>query len=233
MTTASASLLDTARWTAHAIDYDGWFDEPWGRYAFAVESAAVLNAAGALAGKQVLDAGCGTGRFAAALRSAGADLVGIDLAGDMLTIASTRLRRRCARAAIERLPFPDKTFDTAVAITVLEFVADPDAALVELARVTRDGGRIVIGALNPHSPWGWANRERLRNGAWCQAHFLDPNALSRIGARLGRTALQSVLYAPGAFPALPLVGHALEVAGRATPRWGAFQVLTIDKDPRP
>jgi SAM-dependent methyltransferase len=236
MTTAAPrhpTAPDTPTWTADAVNYDAWFDEPWGRYAFAVESAAMLRAAGAVTGVRALDAGCGTGRFSAAVRDAGTTLVGIDAAPDMLTLASIRLGGRCARAVIERLPFPDQTFDLTVGVTVLEFVADPDAALAELGRVTRHGGRIVIGALNPHSPWGLANRRPLRAGVWCHARFLEPNALRALGARHGRAALHAALYAPGAFPGLPMFGQVLETLGRAVPRWGAFQVLTIDKDPQP
>lgn len=235
MTTTAphAHARDAPTWTRDAVDYDAWFDGPWGRYAFTVESAALLRAAGTVAGSRVLDAGCGPGRFAATLRRAGADVVGIDPAPDMLTLASPRLGGRCARAVVERLPFPDETFDLTLGVTVLEFVADPDAALPELARVTRDGGRVVIGALNPHSPWGLANRRRLRVGVWCRARFLEPGALRALGAPYGRTTLHGALHAPGVFPAFGLFGPVLETVGRAAPRWGAFQVLAIDKDAQP
>jgi SAM-dependent methyltransferase len=222
--------LDTPTWTEGAADYDAWFDKAWGRHAFAVESRALLRGAGAIAGARMLDAGCGPGRFAVAASNAGAEVVGVDPAPDMLTVASPRLRRRCARAVVERLPFPDETFDLTLGVTVLEFVADADVAAAELARVTRVGGRIVLGALNPHSPWGLANRRRLRDGVWCHARFLEPDALRALGEPYGRVALHGVLHAPGAFPGLALVGPILETVGRAAPRWGAFQVLVIDKD---
>jgi SAM-dependent methyltransferase len=79
---------------------------------------------------------------------------------------------------------------------VLGFVADLAAALAELARVTRHGGRIVIGALNPHSPWGLANRRRLRAGVWCRARFLSRSELRALGTPQGRTSLHGALYAP-------------------------------------
>lgn len=212
-----------------AGDYDAWFDEPWGRYAFAVESAAVLRAAGALDGTRALDAGCGTGRFGAALSGRHAVTVGIDPDPDMLSLACSRVAGRCARGAVEYLPFPDATFDLTLAITVLEFVADPAIATAELARVTRRGGRIVIGALNPHSPWGLANRRRLRSAAWRNARFLGPAALRSLGTPHGHSTLHAALYAPGAFPGLAVLGPALEAIGKTTPAWGAFQVLVIDK----
>lgn len=51
----------------------------------------------------------------------------------------------------------DDSFDLTRAVTVLESVADPAAAVAEPARVTRGGG-----ALNLHNPWGLTNRRRLR-----------------------------------------------------------------------
>lgn len=224
------AALDAPLWTGDAVDYDAWFDEPWGRYAFTVESAALLRAAGPISGSRVLDAGCGPGRFAAAFRRAGADVIGIEPAPDMLSLAAPRLGGRCARAVVERLPFPDETFDLTLGVTLLEFVADPDDAVAELARVTRAGGRIVIGALNPHSPWGLANRRRLRDGVWCRARFLAPDALRALGERYGRATLRGALHVPGVFPALGLFGPMLWAIGRVAPRWGAFQVLAIRKE---
>jgi SAM-dependent methyltransferase len=158
-------------------------------------------------------------------------VIAVDPDPDMLAVARTRLAGGCARAVVEQLPFPDSTFDRTVAITVLEFVADPALALAELARVTADGGRMVIGALNPHSPWGQANRRRLRAGVWCHARFLSPGRLLTLGAAHGQSTLRGALYAPGAFPGLTVIGPLLERAGRVAPRGGAFQVLVIDKHP--
>ncbi len=230
MTTTPASegqLVATAGWGGPAADYDRWFENPWGRYAFAVESAAVVRAAGVLERPRVLDAGCGTGRFGAALTDQCGVLVGVDPDPDMLTLAWPRLAGRGARGVVEHLPFPDASFDLSVAVTVLEFVADPADAVAEMARVTRGGGRIVIGALNPHSPWGLSNHRRLRAGVWCDARFLDRAGLRALGEPHGRTTLHGVLYAPGVFPGLAVVGPALEAIGALATRWGAFQVLVI------
>jgi SAM-dependent methyltransferase len=233
MTTTPASddqARDVPAWTGDAVDYDVWFDTLWGHHAFAVESATVRRACGALAGRRALDAGCGTGRFSAALAGQHTAVVGVDPDPDMLRLARTRATGGCIRAAAEHLPFADGSFDLTLAVTVLEFVADPRAAVAELARVTCPGGRIIIGALNPHSPWGLANRCRLRAGVWCHARFLDPSDLRSLGAPHGRTSLGGTLYAPGDFPGLSRLGPLLEIAGQAAPAWGAFQVLVIDKD---
>lgn len=227
------SAVASAGAGARAGHYDRWFEEPWGRYAFAVERAAVLRSVGVLDGARLLDGGCGTGRFGAAAAAAGgpgrgAVAVGIDPDADMLAIAGPRLGGRCARGVLEHLPFPDATFDLTLGVTVLEFVTDPAVALAEMARVTRRGGRIVVGVLNPRSPWGVANRRRLRSGVWCDARFLGRAALRSLGAAHGRATLHAALYAAGAFPGLARFGRAIEVVGRAAPAWGAFQVLVID-----
>ena len=228
--TAGLQAPDTAAWIGDADDYDAWFDTPWGRHAFSVEAAAVLRAAGDHAGRRVLDAGCGTGRFTAALATQNATVLGVDPDPDMLRLARARTTDGCIRAATEHLPFPDDSFDLTLAVTVLEFVAHPAAAVAALARVTRGGGRIIIGALNPHSPWGLAHRRRLRAGVWCHARFLDRGELRSLGAPHGRPSVRGALYAPGDFPGLSRLGPVLELAGRAAPAWGAFQVLVIDKD---
>lgn len=135
----------------------------------------------------VLDAGCGTGRLTTPLAKLRVTPIGVDVDPNMLSIAARRLPGRCLRATIEHLPFPNATFDLAIAVTVLDFVADPTAAVAELVRVTRPGGRIVIGALNPHSPWGLANRRRLRSGAWCDARFFSRQSFRELGQPHGRT----------------------------------------------
>jgi 2-polyprenyl-3-methyl-5-hydroxy-6-metoxy-1,4-benzoquinol methylase len=66
-----SGLLDPQR-------YDRWFERPWGRHAFSVERDALLAALGPLAGRELIELGCGTGRFAAALERAGAEVTGID-----------------------------------------------------------------------------------------------------------------------------------------------------------
>ena len=211
-----------------ARDYDRWFDEPWGRYASSVETEAIHEAL-PLRCHRILDAGCGTGRFSAALSDAGRIVVGVDKDPGMLTIASTRLLGGCVRSRLEALPFADHSFDVTIAVTVLEFVSDPSAVIAELARVTRPGGRIIIGALNPRSPWGLANRRRLRSGIWCRARFLTRRELELLAAPHGRAAIRSHLYAPAGFPGLSRIGPLLETMGRLAPTWGAFTALAVDR----
>jgi ubiquinone/menaquinone biosynthesis C-methylase UbiE len=103
----------------------------------------------ALADRQgsVLDAGCGTGGFLAALARHRPDLSRFGLEWDQT--AASRARQKSAsavtRGSVNALPFANASFDAAVSADVLCHAAvDPAAALAELRRVLRPGGRLVV-----------------------------------------------------------------------------------------
>jgi SAM-dependent methyltransferase len=215
--------------TEAAAAYDAWFGSAWGRYAFAVESRAILAAAGDLAGKRVLDVGCGTGRLTAALQSAGARVVGLDRDRAMLALATTHAPALVVEADAHALPFPDEAFDVTTAVTLCEFAGDPPGVFRELARVTRRGGRFVVGALNPSSAWGFADRGRFQREPWCNVDFLSRAYLLELGRPYGRASLSSVLYAPPGMPGLATLGPLVDAVGRVLPRLGAFQVISVER----
>jgi SAM-dependent methyltransferase len=105
-------------------------------------------------GERVLEMGCGTGVFLPALTRAVAPdglVIGIDHADSFLTEARQRVDAAGVgdRVALEvadalQLPFPDGSFDTAHCERVLMHLEDPEAALRELRRVVRPGGRVVV-----------------------------------------------------------------------------------------
>lgn len=98
------------------------------------------------AGDRVLDAGCGDGRFAAALVEAGAEVVGADVSEEALHRAAERAPGTELVRVEEGgpLPFADASFDVVWASEVLGHVADADAFLSELRRVLRPRGRLLI-----------------------------------------------------------------------------------------
>jgi 2-polyprenyl-6-hydroxyphenyl methylase/3-demethylubiquinone-9 3-methyltransferase len=97
-------------------------------------------------GERVLDVGCGAGRFLAALTDAGADAVGVEVAGAALE----RARRNAPEAELAlvepdgSLPLPHHSVDVAWCSEVLEHVADAGALLHEVRRVLRPGGRLLV-----------------------------------------------------------------------------------------
>jgi arsenite methyltransferase len=111
----------------------------------------VLKALQLRQGERVLDVGVGPGLLAydmAASVGRNGRVCGIDISDDMLAMS----RKRCAdqpwteyqRADATDLPYPNGSFDAAVSTQVYEYVADIPAALAELFRVTRPGGRVVV-----------------------------------------------------------------------------------------
>jgi len=176
MTNAESSD-DPSRWRADAAAYDAWFDQPWGRYASRVEHDLLLEAIGPVAGLSVCDAGCGTGRLMARLEAEGARVIGVDVDRASLAVARTRVTGELVEGDVHRLPFDDAHFDVTVAVTVCEFAADPSVVIAELVRVTRLGGRVVIGSLHRSSPWGWWNRGQFAKPPWDAARFLTRDDL--------------------------------------------------------
>jgi ubiquinone/menaquinone biosynthesis C-methylase UbiE len=96
----------------------------------------------------ILDVGCGTGTLLAKLAAErpSARLTGVDLSPAMLERARGKLDRRQAWIAGDaaRLPFHSGSFDLALSLSALHFWRDPSAALSEIHRVLRPGGRVAI-----------------------------------------------------------------------------------------
>src|SRR5919197_1754697 len=106
---------------------------------------AMLDAAAVGPGTRVLDAGCGAGGASVLAAGRGAHVNGLDVAEALLAIARERVPDADFRAGdLDALPYADGTFDAVIAADVLQYVADPAAALRELRRVCTPGGHVVI-----------------------------------------------------------------------------------------
>ena len=106
---------------------------------------AVVDAVAPRPGERVLDLAAGTGTSSQPFADAGAVVVPCDFSQGMLAVG------RAARPGLPftagdatRLPFADATFDAVTISFGLRNVVDPDAALREMLRVTRPGGRLVV-----------------------------------------------------------------------------------------
>lgn len=120
----------------------------------------VLDTLGPLGAGRALDAGCGKGRFARIVRERNpeATVVAMDLAAAMLAFADPALAR--VAGSLTALPFAAESFDGVYATESLEHAVDIEAAVAELCRVLKPGGRIAIIDKNAEQ-WG-----RLETPAW-------------------------------------------------------------------
>lgn len=141
-----------------------------------ITRARLRTALGPAPGQRILEIGPGTGYYAldvAAWIEPGGRLELVDIQQEMLDHTLRRADERgltnltATRADARRLPFDDGSFDAAYLVAVLGEVPDQDAALRELARVVRPGGRIVVGEL------------------FGDPHWVAPNALRRRGEAAG------------------------------------------------
>jgi len=131
---------------------------------FAPWAGRLLDRAGVRPGAHVLDVACGTGivaRLAARRTGPAGVIAGVDVSPHMIEVARTvaaPLRPPIDWRAQDahELPFADRSFDVVLCQFGLMFFADRHAALTEMARVTRPGGRLAIAVWRSleHNP-GW------------------------------------------------------------------------------
>jgi ubiquinone/menaquinone biosynthesis C-methylase UbiE len=132
--------FEHAGWQRAAADYDATFAR-----ATAPFLEALLDAAAVCAGMQVLDLCCGTGVVAAATAACGAVVTGLDFSSAMLEQAQLRHPGlRFDEGDAEALPFADGSFDAVVSNFGIHHLPRPEAALAEVKRVLRPGGRFAF-----------------------------------------------------------------------------------------
>lgn len=143
----------------------------------------------------VVDVATGTAGVAIELaRRSDARVVGVDISPQMLAVGSRRVEAAGLGERIalllgrgEHLPFDDGTFNAMTVTYLLRYVPDPAAALRELARVVRPGGRVA--SLEFHVPpalgWRWAWRAYTRLVLPVAGGLLGGRSWARVGAFLG------------------------------------------------
>lgn len=220
------------------LDYAPWRATTLGAVTERLERSAVLDLAGALEGRDVLDVGCGDCAYALAAARAGARVSGLDRSAAALDAA--RARAEAEGLAVDlsvgearALPFPASRFDVVLAVTVLCFVERPAQAVAEMARVLRPGGVLVLGELGRWSAWAAWRRLRAWAGSitWRGARFWSVGAL--------RSLLLEAGLVPGAqrgaafYPPVGVAARVLEpldpYLGRATRLGAAFVAVSAHK----
>lgn len=161
--------------------------------AFDEQRRITLDALGLGGGERILDVGVGTGHMAFDMAKATIghnEIVGIDISDDMLSAC----RERCADlsnvsfeiADLYDLPFNEESFDVVLSVQVFEYLEDVQKALLELHRVLKPGGRLIL----RDADWGtliWesGNPDRMRHmlDIWDQ-HLADPFLPRTLAARI-------------------------------------------------
>ena len=147
----------------------------------------VLEMCGEVSGLTALDVGCAEGRYSRMLAARGAVVTGFDPCRALVAAATARHPAgKYLIASAEDIPFPSATFDLAVCYLVLIDVPDFRRAILEMARVLKPGGRLVVANLVSFRPivnTGWVRdddgrrlhitvdddyfTERANHAAWC------------------------------------------------------------------
>ncbi|MFN8525754.1 MAG: class I SAM-dependent methyltransferase [Chloroflexota bacterium] len=137
-------------------------------------------------GNRVLDLGCGTGNYTAAIRARGLDVVGLDRSGRMLETARNKDRRvPWLLGEAGRLPFADSAFGGALCTLAIHHFPDLTGPFAEVRRVLR-GGRFVLFT---------ATAEQIRR-YWVCNYF--PEAMSRAIQQMpSRSAVDEALARSG------------------------------------
>ncbi|HTD58791.1 MAG TPA: methyltransferase domain-containing protein [Solirubrobacteraceae bacterium] len=104
-----------------------------------------------LTGVSLLDAGCGTGLFSQAACRRGAAVTSMDVGEGLLAEVAKKCDSTRVVGDARALPFEDRAFEVVVCTEVIEHVPDPTSAVVELARVLRPGGTLVL--TTPNRIW--------------------------------------------------------------------------------
>lgn len=178
-----------------------------------------------VAGRNVLDFGCGTGYGTAMLAEHAAAITGVDLSTEAIAHAEAHYRRHnltfrpIGRIEHKRLPFPDGFFDAVVSFQVIEHIANTDAYLSEIARVIKSGGVFVVATpdrrtrlLPGQRPWNRFHVREYSQASLRQAiatRFTDielyrmSGTPSVLAPELRRTRMLKWVTLPFTFPGAP------------------------------
>ena len=150
-------------------------------------------------GAKVLDVGCGPGELVLSLLRKGYDALGVDISPGMVEEASRTIQESgfpqfsgVSVGDIEKLNFSDGEFDIVIASGVIEYQKDDRDALIEMRRITKRGGYLIINVSNRYSPitisenlyWSVSNIPFVRNAAsFIKRQILGTGELTNIPVR--------------------------------------------------
>jgi arsenite methyltransferase len=188
----------------------------------------VYGALGAQPGESVLDVGCGPGFYTRELLDQVGEegsVTGVDQSPQMLAVAMRRCEGfgnvRFEEGDATRLPVENGGFDRALSVQVLEYVADVPAALAEMHRALRPGGRLVVWDVDWATvSWHSEHPERMERvlKAW-DAHLTH--------ASLPRTLAASLRVA--GFEDVRMEGHEFATTELSGETYGGANLAVIER----
>jgi SAM-dependent methyltransferase len=139
---------DHDHWTANADDWIAWARKP-GHDAFWAYRRAFADLAGPGPGR-VIDVGCGEGRQSRMLQEAGWTVTACDPVAAFIDAArDAGSAGTYHRVPAHDLPVPASAYDLVLAYNMLMDLAEPAAAVTEMARVLAPGGRLIVSVVHP------------------------------------------------------------------------------------
>jgi ubiquinone/menaquinone biosynthesis C-methylase UbiE len=205
--------------------YDSWYHSARGKVYDRIEKTAVSKLlAGIPRGGRLLEVGCGTGHWSRFFRDRGFDVTGVDKSEKMIEMARKKhIPNSLFEAAEgENLPFKDREFDAAAAMTVLEFAMDPERIISEMVRcVKKDKGVLITGVLNAFNTY---NQKRKKNpsSVYSSLHLFSPRQMQNLLRPYGDPKMIIAGFVPSRDQFLGL-SPLWEYAGRILcPQKGAF-----------
>ncbi len=183
------------------------------------ERPATLALAGDVAGRRILDAGCGSGPLSAALLDQGAIVTGVDSSAKMLELARRRLGADANLQVADLgrpLPFPDGAFDDVI-------------ALAELRRVLKPGGRLIVSVDHPFAI------TLMHREAGRKAGYFETCNWTEEWTMGGQTALMSFWHRPlhAMTDAFTAAGFRIAVISEPPPAPDAHELFPDDLAAKP
>ncbi len=182
--------------------YDDWYGTETGRYVDRTEKWLVFSMLQSKSGK-ALDLGCGTGNYTLELKKRGFDVIGLDASEGMLQVARSK-GLNCIKGDAYSLPFPDRSFDLVLSVTMFEFIYEPERVVAEINRVLKPGGEVLIATMNGRSAWFVFKRLKslFVETAYRYARFYTPGELEDLLRNAGFTDVRSggVIFFPSFWP---------------------------------
>jgi 2-polyprenyl-3-methyl-5-hydroxy-6-metoxy-1,4-benzoquinol methylase len=157
---------------------------------------------------QVLDYGCGTGRFSLPLARQGYEVTGFDIAGRMVAQARAKATQWGVQAFFtdDANAIAGRRWPLVLCLGVLDYYREPAALLHQVAPRVAPGGRLIIGAPNLYSPLSWGHA--LIRLFSLRMHLFRAAQIIAAARGFGLQSLRT-LYA---FPAVPLLGMTVVIA---------------------